>query len=70
MEFNKTFLANWVLSGFKFIHYKPFANYALLTPLEFNRTPNQGYVIPISDLQALEMSNEIEDFKFYINVLS
>ena len=70
MEFNKTYLANWIISGFRFIHYIPETNFAVLSPLNYNRIPNEGYVIPINDLQNLEMANGIDNFKIYINVLS
>lgn len=67
MEFNETYLANWILSGYKYILYIPDHEYAVLTPLFTDDldTPH-GYIIPIADMQVMEMSNGVDNFKFEV----
>lgn len=67
MEFNRTYFANWVLSGYKYVLYVPDHEYAVLTPLFTDDlvTPH-GYIIPIGDMQVIEIMNGIDEFKFEV----
>lgn len=40
---------------------------AYLSPLYFEYSTTNGYIIPIDDLQSLEMANSVEGFKFFIS---
>ncbi|RAV98873.1 hypothetical protein [Pseudochryseolinea flava] len=65
MEFNKTILASWILSGYRHIHYQAFGDYAVVST-DLLLLSTDSYLISISDLQALEMAQGIDNFKIYV----
>lgn len=71
MEFDKTILANWILSGYRFVEYRPTFDHGIVSPLAFDGIPDdESYVIDISDPQTWEMANGIDDYKIITHVLS
>jgi hypothetical protein len=70
VEFDKTILANWILSGYRLVEYRPTSDHGIVSPLAFDGIPSdESYVLDISDPQILEMANGIDEFKIITHVL-
>ena len=71
MEFNQAILANWILSGYRFIEYRPTFEYGIVSPLKVNgNTGNESYILEIGDPQTCEMADGIDEYKILTYVLS
>ena len=68
-DFNLTILTSFLLSGYRFMSYQSFDNFAFVAPcLDDAQVSEPIYIIPINDEQVFEMAKGVNEFSFYVSL--